>query len=488
MGLKGKINKMYYRLTTQDKIDIAALSSLEYITPQMFGAVGDGEHNDTYAVQLASQSLKDNQTLYFPNGIYRFVPERSSNPNSWAQNSLTAFIQLKNRQNITVDLGGSTIFVESNSLYGYHVIDVMNCINFTIKNGTIIGDRKTHDYTAGSTHELGYGIHIWTPFPTGDGTSGTEFPYQTASECSGTVKDINCYDMTGDSLVTKNGAGTGKILVKDCEFHHNRRQGISVLDSDEVILENLKIHHIGTYDGITGTAPMSGIDIEPNTGIGRVVKVTISCCKIYQVDGFALIGGPRRDEIGTAVEALIDEISLKSCEILGDIQFYTKKTDDIVNLILETTNKEATVLGGGFSESFNMANCLLKFNGHELIESPIAIISNSTIIGNPDKKSTVRIKTANCFFSNITIKSVGQEKHEFGGGNNSTYENCDFAFYNQTDNPFVNCSLMNCNLINEAGYNSLLGPTAYLYNCTLDTRLFKFGNYVSCTILDELES
>ena len=40
---------------------------LGYVTPQMFGAVGDGEHDDTEAIQ---QALNRGGTIYFPKGTY----------------------------------------------------------------------------------------------------------------------------------------------------------------------------------------------------------------------------------------------------------------------------------------------------------------------------------------------------------------------------------------------------------------------------------
>lgn len=45
------------------------------LTPQMFGAVGDGVTNDTLAIQTAINSLREGETLYFPRGTYLMVGE-----------------------------------------------------------------------------------------------------------------------------------------------------------------------------------------------------------------------------------------------------------------------------------------------------------------------------------------------------------------------------------------------------------------------------
>lgn len=50
--------------------EINKLTSLQIVTPQMFGAVGDGIVDDGDAIQAAADSLKDGGVLYFPPGVY----------------------------------------------------------------------------------------------------------------------------------------------------------------------------------------------------------------------------------------------------------------------------------------------------------------------------------------------------------------------------------------------------------------------------------
>ncbi|MFJ7728141.1 right-handed parallel beta-helix repeat-containing protein [Neobacillus sp. NPDC097160] len=66
---------------------------------------------------------------------------------------------------------------------------------------------------------------------------------------SNSTKDVEVNRMT--VAVTKN------MTIKNCDIGYNRRQGITVGASDDIKIINNKIHHT------KGTAPESGIDIEP---------------------------------------------------------------------------------------------------------------------------------------------------------------------------------------------------------------------------------
>lgn len=61
--------------------------------------------------------------------------------------------------NITLDLNGATFKINTNELLGYNVVNFTACKNSNLINGTILGDRYTHDYTTiKGTHEWGCGI------------------------------------------------------------------------------------------------------------------------------------------------------------------------------------------------------------------------------------------------------------------------------------------------------------------------------------------
>jgi hypothetical protein len=92
-------------------------------------------------------------------------------------------------------------------------------------------------------------------------------------------------------LVAKNSGGDGlyidgcgkagcrtfssNILVEDCTFDRNYRQGMSVISVENMTTRNCTF----SYTGVPyGTAPMAGIDLEPDEANQRLVNVTFTNC------------------------------------------------------------------------------------------------------------------------------------------------------------------------------------------------------------------
>ena len=244
------------------------------INVKHFGALGDGKADDTEAIQRAVKSVKDGDVLIFPKGSYNVMPSIGN----------INLITFEDVNNITVKGRKATIRVLPNGLPAYNVIKIHNCNNVIIKNLTLQGDRLYHDYKSNSgTHEFGYGIYVL-----GD---------SKRRPVGLTIENCNLYNMTGDAIVTKNGVSTGTININNCQLHHCRRQGISILDSDRITVDNCSIFKIGTSDGISGTAPMAGIDIEPRSGTMLVNYVKLQNSVISDCDYISIVGDPKYIEV-----------------------------------------------------------------------------------------------------------------------------------------------------------------------------------------------
>ena len=143
-------------------------------------------------------------------------------------------------------LSSNTVLrMAANNKWNYCVLRVSGEQNVTIQGGTIVGDRATHQYTprssdGGTAHDEGHGICIW---------SGSQRVL---------VENMVIRDLTGDGLLLLDEATD--ITIRNNNIFNNRRQGISLVGSLRVLIENNEIHHI------KGTAPQIGIDIE---GAGR---------------------------------------------------------------------------------------------------------------------------------------------------------------------------------------------------------------------------
>jgi hypothetical protein len=79
---------------------------------------------------------------------------------------------------------GCVFIKESNNLTAYTVISCDNIKNVTIEGAAIKGDRETHDYSSGGSHEWGYGI---------------ECKYSCYNIL---IKDCEVYECTGDGFTT----------------------------------------------------------------------------------------------------------------------------------------------------------------------------------------------------------------------------------------------------------------------------------------------
>lgn len=389
----------FYILSVNGDIKIEDFSFADLINVKDFGAVGDGVTDDTLAIQDATNYLNENGgILYFPLGTY-YVTVSDSEKN---------IMHIESNQKIIIDFFCSTILLKENQYEAYNIINANNCISVELRNGFLVGDRKNHDYTTiSSTHEFGYGI----------------FFNQTIS---GEAFNMDISDMTGDAITNKNGESTGTITVNQSDLHHCRRQGISILDSDIVNIKNTKIHHIGTFDNIKGTAPQSGIDIEPASGTNTVNKVSIDNVTIKDTTSFGIINV--RNDIGTIEisNSDIDDVNLTNANI-KDSNLKYKKTNGMI-------------LVGGKIENTNIKLIIPK----QTLNIRDAILNNCIIEG-PENDIAGRVLISNTQINNTKFKNL------LGTGNYNSNSISDFGviFRNEynyksgsSDNRYENCAII----------------------------------------------
>ncbi|MBD1378848.1 right-handed parallel beta-helix repeat-containing protein [Bacillus sp. IB182487] len=145
----------------------------------------------SYVVELDRWGIKNNGTdaLNTTNGI--------NNALKWARDNSFYTVVLPKGQYI-IDKNSSVLlesnthykfydclfFKESNNLTGYSIITCDGIKNVLIEGAAVKGDRETHDYSSGGTHEWGHGI-------------------QCINSCYNiTIKNCEAYECTGDGFVT----------------------------------------------------------------------------------------------------------------------------------------------------------------------------------------------------------------------------------------------------------------------------------------------
>ncbi|HEA30899.1 MAG TPA: right-handed parallel beta-helix repeat-containing protein [Leeuwenhoekiella sp.] len=134
-----------------------------------------------------------------------------------------------------------------NDKWNYCVLEVTAKERVVISGGTILGDRDNHTYT---------------PRP-GDGYTSHDEGHLVCIQNESayvTVENVKLTKANGDGILLVGQKGPGSsvkhITIKNNEIVGNRRQGISIVGGEDVLIENNEIHHT------SGTSPQFGIDIE----------------------------------------------------------------------------------------------------------------------------------------------------------------------------------------------------------------------------------
>jgi polygalacturonase len=212
------------------------------------GAKGDGVTNDTAAIQAAIDKVAGTGgTVVVPPGTYM----------------IDALSSLKLKSNMTFKgtVGTSILQVITNGSESYSTITIQNATNVNVYGITLEGDRATH---TGTTGAWGMGVSIL------DSTNVF-------------IQDVLSKDNWGDGFY-QGGGDLQSSNIKLCGVSglNNRRQGLSITNVDGMLVDT------STFGNTNGTAPQSGIDMEPDPG-ESVNNVTISNSWFISNVGYGVI-------------------------------------------------------------------------------------------------------------------------------------------------------------------------------------------------------
>lgn len=244
--------KLYAQLIPENKMNAL-----------QFGIVGDGVTDVTEALQNAIKFVcdKGDSYLYIPDGTYMIDGVDHSKPpagGTYLRDS--GGIKLLN--GLTLEHGNNTIMsIIPNNYQMYVGYRIYNSSNITIKGGSILGDRDKHigEYKG----EWGYLIAI-------SGSKNITIDGTKVSKAWG--DGINIQYLTSETTLPTYTRTPHNITIKNVISDMNRRQGLSIEAGVDIVIKNSK------FTNTNGTAPQSGIDLEPSTKDSQILNVTIDGC------------------------------------------------------------------------------------------------------------------------------------------------------------------------------------------------------------------
>lgn len=342
-------NNVKPRLETVEA-DVAALKEggtvapTDYVTPQMFGAKGDGKTNDTKAIQDAMDA---NYTAYAPDGTKMtayypvYIPAGTYLVNgeySGYADPHTGGIKLHSGQRVYMD-ADCEIKVFGNGPDGWitkgfsNAFSVYQCENVEIHGGKIVG---------GTVRKYYQGAYYDPDWVDPNNQNDRILPVQcygidVIASDNVLIDNVDISDMRGDAIVvngiyvTVDGKTvcqseySNRITIQNCHLHDCARQGISMLAGNNVTISNNTIHDIW------GNAPRGGIDIEPLDDCDDVHDIIVENCRIYDcgqsicfskchdviINNCVLDGYSRDGETYGAVRAVHDahDVKFTNCKL-----------------------------------------------------------------------------------------------------------------------------------------------------------------------------
>ena len=186
---------------------------LGYVTAKMFGAVGDGVHDDTQAIQNA---INSSNYVFIDNGTYL----------------INGSVGLTLRSNLVIQMCPNTVLQRTTTeTKRKSVLEGSGIENVIICGGHIYGDLRDHEMTSGIEYQ----------------NHGIEF-----LNCKNILVDgVDIAYNNGDCLLFGNGQlYSDNIVVKNCKLHDSFRHGIAITGAKHGVIKDCDIYGITWLDGI----------------------------------------------------------------------------------------------------------------------------------------------------------------------------------------------------------------------------------------------
>lgn len=281
------------------------------------GAKANGFTDDTAAIQAAVNQVAGTRgTVLVPDGTYMI--------------DAIASIQIKSDMTLRMSKG-AILKALPNGKANYNIINITGASNINVIGGTLIGERDEHSGTSG---EWGMGILLR------DATNIV-------------IKGVTAKNAWGDGFYI-DGASKN---VKFCSViaDHNRRQGMSIISVDGMIVQNSIFKNTG------GTAPQAGIDLEPDAN-DTISNVQILNSQFIGNKGIGIQFYTQGSNHSVIKNVTIDGNTV-SGNLLDGIALYNTSGHRIINNLVKDNHGDGIALHRGAKGNTVTGNKLTGKNG-----------------------------------------------------------------------------------------------------------------------------
>ncbi|MDO4777864.1 MAG: right-handed parallel beta-helix repeat-containing protein, partial [Cardiobacteriaceae bacterium] len=353
-----------------------------------FGAKGDGQADDTLAIQKAIDAVagKGGGVVEISGGTYMINTIAQAGKHSIVAADRTGILM---KSNVILKLADDAVLQAlPNASKGYSIVTFYDVDNAHLIGGTLIGERQQHQSLEGQS---GHGVRI-------------------LSAQNVAIENVTARDFWGDGFIVGINSSIDQrsqnIVFYNVTADNNRRQGMSIVDGQHIkVLDSV-------FKNTNGHMPLSGIDIEPNPG-GVTTDIDIRGNRFENNSGFGVVvsgsqfnrpNSPYRgtttkniniennvfegNRDGIAIEGLIGGRVANNTIRHGNV--VTSPSGGIRKLWLDDMSRDIvvennTIYGGGYPRGYIEHGKLIEGGG-------IENLGQNNIVRNNDYKADVFIR------------------------------------------------------------------------------------------------
>lgn len=255
----------------------------------------------------------------------------------------TTGLVLKSNSNLYFQKNSSLILIPTNKSR-YEILRIHGVSNIKVYNPKLIGDRTKH---LGKGGEWGYGIDI-------RGAENVTIINPSISNCWGDgiiISNSKLGVKAGKKLLS-----TSNITISGGVLDYNRRNGLTIIEGNKIIIENLLIKNT------MGTSPQAALMIEPDNSSHEINDIIIR--------NITTINNPR--SLAFNFNNFMDAANSKSINVSISNYSVNKSNTAVFSSGFESTGQirgKKKILGEVIIDNLNVQNTNIPFenrNGYNL--------------------------------------------------------------------------------------------------------------------------